>query len=828
MSVLPIQFLAAANDESFVTELRRMPEGWFAVAGLALLAFLWWAAAWMYRTEGRVGASGRVRVMLAVIRCLILLTLAVILLEPIRVHILYKRIDSYSVVLVDSSSSMGLSDRYRDANERERVRNFLGLEDAPAAMPRTDLASSLLTRDHRDFLHRLAAKNRVRLAAFADDSSNLCTLWAAGETAPGGASASAHAAETAGALTDVDTATIAFNANGPATNIERALHRMVESLAGAPIAGVVVLTDGGFNSGAGAEEVARYAREQHVPLHVVGIGDPSPPRNVRVVETQAPENAFKKDPFAITATLAAQGLDGETIHVRFRERRADDVGEGREIETKSVTVKPGGVIEPLVFQRAADQVGRYVYTVEVEPVEDESIADDNARQTTVNVVDSKTKVLIVAGEPSWDYRFVSTLLTRDETVDVACWLQSADMNAVRDGDIFIDHLPATADELFAYDVIILMDPEKSEFDANWAELADKFVSQHGGGLLYAAARAHAPAFLREQPLKPMFDLLPVVFDPEADLVLNQIGHYQTAPSLIEFPPAAFSHPILRLSDDPVANKLAWQGIGDIYWHYPVLREKPVATVLMRDADPKMRGSGGGHVLAAVQFVGPGRSAFLAFDTSWKWRRFTEEMYDRFWVQMVRFLSEGKLLGGSRRGTLTVENDHPTLGETIAVSARLLDAQFEPLKRDQVAAHYEIAGERRELSLAAQPDRPGSFGGQFVPDRTGAYRIMLTMPSSGAAEPVELQHELLVTRPNLELLRPQMNRAELVTLAEQSAGGKFWEIDEANGIPDAIPDLHEEIPVRSRPTTLWDNGVTLGILVALMTVEWAVRKCNRLL
>ena len=63
-----IPFLAMVGDESFVTELRHMPEGWFAVAGLALLAFLWWAVSWMYRTEGRVGASARVRGILAVIR----------------------------------------------------------------------------------------------------------------------------------------------------------------------------------------------------------------------------------------------------------------------------------------------------------------------------------------------------------------------------------------------------------------------------------------------------------------------------------------------------------------------------------------------------------------------------------------------------------------------------------------------------------------------------------------------------------------------------------------------------------------------------------------
>ena len=74
----------------------------------------------------------------------------------------------------------------------------------------------------------------------------------------------------------------------------------------------------------------------------------------------------------------------------------------------------------------------------------------------------------------------------------------------------------------------------------------------------------------------------------------------------------------------------------------------------------------------------------------------------------------------------------------------------------------------------------------------------------------------------------MDRARLRTLAEQSFGGRYFEVDEASTMPDLIPDLHEEIPIRSRPTTLWDNGMTLALLLTLLSIEWAIRKWNRLL
>ncbi len=825
VSVWPIVVGAVTRDEqTFVTELRHLPEGWPAVAGLVLLGALLWAVVWMYRREGRIGAAMPVRMFLAMLRCAVLLTLAVIFLEPVRVRILRRWIDSYAVVLVDDSSSMDLTDRYRDESSAARVQAVLGGE-RPQAVRRRDLVERILDHDDHKFLRDLTSNNRVKLYTFSDDAKLQASIRANRETST---TSEVSGGPGAPGFSSLDELPTDFPAIGPATNLDRALRRAVESLGSAPIAGVVVLTDGGINQGATAEEIARFANDRRLAVHTIGVGDPATPRNIRVTEVLAPQNAFQQDPFVVTATLNSQGIEGETIRVQLRERNATDGSEGRIVDSRTLVVGAGGAIGTVTFDRRQQHVGRFVYTVEAPPVEDESVTEDNSKQTTVNVIDTRTRVLLIAGEPSWDYRYVTTLLQRDDTIDVSCWLQSADLSAVRDGDIVIDHLPTAAEELFQYDVVILMDPDKSEFDDPWCRLVDKLVTEHGGGLLFAAARAHTPAFVRERGLKPLLDLLPVTLDPEADLLLNQIGHYQLSASPFEIPQAAYTHPVLRLADDPVSTKLAWQGIGDVYWHYPVLREKPVATVLMRHGHPRMKNAFGGHVLAAVQFVGAGRTGFLGFDSTWRWRRFGLELYDRFWVQFVRYLSEGKLLGGSKRATLLVENEHPALGEAVTVTARLLDSRFEPLQRDEVAAQVSVEDQRTDFPLTARRDRPGWFEGRFVPDRVGNYRIRLTLPGAAAGEGVEVEREILVARPNLEILHPQMNRAALTTIAEQSQGGRYWEIDEVDGLPAVIPDLHEEVPVRSRPTTLWDNWKVLTLLVSLLSVEWAVRKWTRLL
>lgn len=860
----------AADREEFVTELRYLPQGWAAVIAIGGAALVVAVVVWMYRHEGRAGSSSRLRTCLAAVRCVVLLLLGIIALEPVRVRILRKWIDSYTVVLVDDSSSMDLVDGYRDEAARARVAKLLDGSasdgggrpstegrtstdaatggDSTAPLRRSALVGTTLAAGNRAFLRDLSRNNRIQIYTFSDEPTLRGTVRAAWDPVssvaepdsednrePGADSSNADPTPSksprtggAPAFGELDDAPVRFPSTGSSTNVERGVSGALEALGSAPIAAVIVISDGGFNQGASAEQVGRFARERKIPVHVIGVGDPSPPRNLRVTEFQAPERVFQNDPFVLSARVTAEGIDGEALRVDLRERDASRGDDGKVVEFKSVTVGPGGAVPPVSFERRPDHVGRFTYTVEVPIIDGEVVVEDNVRQTTVQVVDAKTRVLLVSGEPSWDFHFVSTLLQRDETLDVSCWLQSAEVSAVRDGDIAIDHLPVRPEELLEYGVVILMDPNPEEFDAAWYALLDKFVADFGGGLLYVAARAHTPTFLRTPDAKPLVDLLPISMDPEADLVLNQVGHYQLTSSPLDIPPSAFTHPAMKMDPDAVVSKLIWQGAGDVHWHYPVLREKPAATVLMRHGNPRMRNANGGHVLAAAQFVGAGRTGFLAFDGTYRWRRQGVAFFDHFWIQWIRYLAEGRLLGGNQRGTLLTDSDTVSLGQAVNVSARLLDARFEPLIRPEVKASFTLDGERSDFELSPRAESAGWYEGRFIPDRVGSYRITVAPPAGAPGEQTELSKEIRVSTPNLEILRPQMDRAALTALATESHGGQYFEIDEIAGLPALVPDMHEEIQVRSRPTALWDRWVTLVAFLVLLGVEWGVRKWHQML
>ena len=127
-------------------EFARVPSGWAGIAAIALFAVLLASVLFLYAHEQRSGASPRMRRGLAALRCATLGVLALVWLEPVLATYLHRRTDAYTLVLVDSSASMSLPDRYADPAESARVGKVLEDAGRPAAgaMTRWAVATALL------------------------------------------------------------------------------------------------------------------------------------------------------------------------------------------------------------------------------------------------------------------------------------------------------------------------------------------------------------------------------------------------------------------------------------------------------------------------------------------------------------------------------------------------------------------------------------------------------------------------------------------------------------------------------------------------------------
>ena len=141
---------------------------------------------------------------------------------------------------------------------------------------------------------------------------------------------------------------------------------------------------------------------------------------------------------------------------------------------------------------------------------------------------------------------------------------------------------------------------------------------------------------------------------------------------------------------------------------------------------------------------------------------------------------------------------------------------------QIASdHADIQPAR--ITLRPDPNRAGWYRGQFMPPQPARYVASIRLPGGDGGEDAVLTHAVEVRESDREILKPQMDRKQLVTLARRSAGGAYSEINDAFALPARIPDRHETTTTRGDAESLWDTGWMLAGLVGLLSLEWALRK-----
>ncbi|MFH1745623.1 MAG: hypothetical protein ABIG44_01130 [Planctomycetota bacterium] len=798
------------ETQQSVYELAGRPAGWWALGGLLLIVALCYAVGWLYRRERRVGAGRRLRALLAVGRCVVLLGLVAIWLNPVMATYIIRSIRGQVAVLVDVSASMSVVD------------GEVPVAGSPAE--RLTQVRRLLTSEDGRWLQRLHEHNDLSLYVFGNEVNRLTLPW----DRP-------NADEDIGAEStnwrDSLVAIAELRAVAPHTDIGQALATVWDDLGDSPIAGVVLISDGGVNKGMSVDELATQASRGRAPVYAVGVGALHEPPNLRIASITAPGTVTPGDPFSVCVELASGGVAAAELEVELSIE--DDQGDERVIAQRRTRLDDEGATAPLDFTLDPPEPGTYTYKARVKPVDGmlvEAIADDNVREVQVEVLDRRLRVLLVSAGPSYEYRFVSRLLERDQSIDVSCWMQSADVRAVRDGNTPIKALPREAEDLFAYDAVLLLDPNPAEFDSRWALMLRRLVDEFGGGLLVQAGPHFTARMLRDIRLQDLVGILPVVPDPEAEMRMQALATRHRRPTPMQLPPATEGHPLVTLHPEADANRQVWEALGGPWWYLPVSRAKPIASRLLEHGDMTQSNQHGPALLMAVQPVGSGRTAFLGFDATWRWRATAEQYYERFWINLVRYLAYARREGASRRGTIVLDRESFHAGDYVRIEARLLDPTYAPWGEPKISAEIELPdGTSHELSLEAIPQRAGWFAGRLLVEEPGTTTLRVPIPEADTRDRTgQLVKRISVQRADDEM-RTLRLRADWLGKLARDTGGEYSRLSEVGDLPDEIkPAGRRKPPQQTAAEPLWDRGWVLIVLALLLSVEWTLRRRNHLL
>lgn len=777
--------------------------GWFplwlaVLLGVASIG----GASWLYlRESGRLTLGWRLT--LAGLRLAILSGILFLALRPTIVRQGIERRPRSIALLVDESQSMRTADPRTTAAERWRVGIVRNLVPHDQPIPEGESADGGPVAG----LDRLSRTELARLALAHPQLKLLDELARRGPLAPAGFGGRRLTKDPRDPQWPES-----IGNDEPRTAIADAVTELIQRDEIDRPAAIVLVTDGRENaSGTALDDLARQCDRAGVPLHIYGVGSSSYGA-LQLRDLAVPETLFVEDTVALPIRYRARGFAGGQAEVTVTLN-------GRVVVEKRLTVTDGDDLRELLtfVPQAKDvQPGKQELTATVRlSANGEVVRDDMTK--SVRVVDRKIRVLVADYDPRWDFKFLQRALLRDRRVEAQFFLVNADSTAMKSGPPFVGSFPQTRLELFAYDLIVLGDIPMSFLAPDQRDMLRDFVAE-GGGLIVIAGRRHAPSGFVNTPLA---DVLPVEITP------------QTFPG--EFAsPAAFQpkltdaglrSPLLALADEPAESAKLWKELPPMFWHYPVVRLKPAAEALLVHPEKKTE-RGQPMPLLATHAYGKGFVLFQAFDETWRWRyNAADQYFGRFWSQAIYAAGVPRTLG-TKLTQLSLDTPEPLLGRTGKIYARLFSPDLRPLTAERLEARLERLDASaddpdriKNVELRAVPGQPGEYLASLPFNRVGKFAFKV----DAGADAASLEYRVGLPADH-ELAPGGMAEDDLRNLATGS-GGTFHREEDLHRLAASIKPQSYDLSIREE-ILLW-NPWTFGLLIALFTLEWVLRKWNGL-
>jgi uncharacterized membrane protein len=435
------------------------------------------------------------------------------------------------------------------------------------------------------------------------------------------------------------------------------------------------------------------------------------------------------------------------------------------------------------------------------------------------VIRDRVRVLLVAGRPSWDVRFLRGLLKQDPNVDLVSFfiLRS---NADDPGPQHeLSLIPFPVQEIFGeqlrtFDAVVFVNfayaPYRGlEIDRFLPNLRE-YVRGGGALAMVGGEQSFGDGRYGETALA---DVLPVAPIDGSTMAEGEVKAQLTGEGR--------RHPVTSLVPGEAPNEAAWAVLPAVT---TVNLTRPLgpgagASVLLQA--PGVLVGGAPAPLVAVREVGEGRTLAVATDGSWRWGFLAAEggqgnrPYLKFWNSAMRWLVRDPGLA-----PLQVEPDAPAVepGAPVGLSVSVRRPDWGPAAGRRVSAELVDEDGRAVSRAEGAADEDGAVRLELVPPGPGAYKIVAR--GEGGPEAATAAVAVRGAGPEDADAAP---RPDLLAAVAEATGGRFSAVP-GGGLPTLALADPEVVEIgRRKAVPLWDRWWYLGALAAALAAEWILRR-----
>ena len=178
--------------------------------------------------------------------------------------------------------------------------------------------------------------------------------------------------------------------NGSQTRLAPSLEGAREELAGLPVSGVVLVSDGADTSEVSLGDALLALKAEKLPVFTVGVGSPQLTRDIQIDRVSTPKSVLKDASLMVNVVITQTGYSGRTVTV-------DVEDEGRIVGSQQVQLPADGSPATARVRATVTDAGPRLFKFRVAQQPDEVVPQNNVREALIERARSKREDPLLRG-----------------------------------------------------------------------------------------------------------------------------------------------------------------------------------------------------------------------------------------------------------------------------------------------------------------------------------------------------------------------------------------------------------------------------------------------
>jgi hypothetical protein len=554
------------------------------------------------------------------------------------------------------------------------------------------------------------------------------------------------------------------------SDLNNALRRIGNRYEGRNVAGVVLVSDGIYNSG-----LSPLYSTFNFPIHTIGVGDTTVRSDIAIKNVAYNKIAYQGNKFPVRAEIQVKNIKAQTITVSLLKR-------GRLIDKQTKNISNDQVVA-VDFQPLADEQGIQKYDVHVEVQSGEQNTRNNRASAFIEVVEGKKKILLVASAPHPDIKALREVVVKNSNYE------------------FILHVPGVTEQqsssLQPDKIDLAIFHQSPDIKGKTNTLFQTYANSKSSLFVILGQHTDLSQLTRgNMPLK--FETLPRDYDEVTPVINTSFSNFSLsteANSMVtNYPPV--SVPFGKMQFPQTSTSILYQRVGSVQ------TEKPLLVVDVRDNR---------------------KIGLMIGEGIWRWRlnEFdrTENTttFDEVFGKLIQFLSTTDDKRKFRSYPIQQEFSD---NEAVVFESQVYNDIFEPVYGN--AIDIELTDENGGKKNYNYVTSPGNTRYQIGGLKEGVYRFRSRTNINGKNEEVRGEFAVVERQSELQNLTADF---DLLRKLSSATGGKFYDANNVDALTEHLQKTEAKSLIHSEES--YDSIINLKwvffVLLIIMSGEWALRK-----